>query len=96
MLKYNIISVFFCFAYHISGLINHLLQTEMSCCKYSQSRVSAVGIAMGYGLDGRGSIPIKGKKFSLLPGVQTGSGDHPTSYTMGAGDSFPGGKTAGA
>jgi len=28
--------------------------------------------------------------------VQTGSGAHPLTYTMGTGGSFPGGKTAGA
>jgi hypothetical protein len=28
--------------------------------------------------------------------VQTGSGAHPASYPMGTGDSFPGGKVAGA
>jgi hypothetical protein len=28
--------------------------------------------------------------------VKTGSGVHPTSYTMGTGSSFPGGKAAGA
>jgi hypothetical protein len=33
---------------------------------------------------------------SISPIVQTGSGVHPTSYTMGTGGSFPGGKAAGA
>jgi len=28
----------------------------------------------------------------LLPSVQTGSGAHPASYSMGIRDSFPGGK----
>jgi hypothetical protein len=37
-----------------------------------------------------------GQEFSLLQVVQTGSGIHPTSYTMGTGGSFPGGKEAGA
>jgi hypothetical protein len=41
------------------------------------------GIATSYGLD----------EFHV---VQTGSGVHPTSYPMGTGDSFPGGKAAGA
>jgi hypothetical protein len=31
------------------------------------SRDSSVGIATGYGLDGRGSIPGKGKKFFSSP-----------------------------
>jgi hypothetical protein len=33
---------------------------------------------------------------SLLHRVQTGSGLHPASYSMGTGGSFPGGKAAGA
>jgi hypothetical protein len=32
-----------------------------------------VGIVMSYGLDGRSSIPGRGKDFSLLQSVQTGS-----------------------
>jgi hypothetical protein len=45
----------------------------------------AVGIATGYGLDGRGvtvSVLI-GKKFSPLHVVQIGSDAHPDCYTMG-------------
>jgi hypothetical protein len=34
--------------------------------------------------------------FSLLRRLQTGSGAHPASYSMGIGDSLPGGKTFGA
>jgi hypothetical protein len=44
------------------------------------SRDSSVGIATSYGLDDRGV------------GVQAGSGAHPTSYPMGTGGIFPGGK----
>jgi hypothetical protein len=36
-----------------------------------------------------------GQDFSLLNIVQTCSGVHPTSYRMGIGGSFPGGKAAG-
>jgi hypothetical protein len=50
-----------------------------------RSRDSSVGIAMDYGLDGRGSIPGGGSDSSLLS-VQTGSGAHPASYPMGTGD----------
>jgi hypothetical protein len=49
------------------------------------SRDSSVGIATGYGLH------YREVGFSLLNVVQTGSGAHPTSYTMGNGDNFPGG-----
>jgi hypothetical protein len=63
-----------------------------------QSRDSSVGIALGYGLDDRGSrvrLPAGAGNFSLHHRVQNGSGAHPTSYPMGTGGSFPGGKTAG-
>jgi hypothetical protein len=36
-----------------------------------------------------------GQEFLLLRVVQTGSGVHPTSYTMGTGGSFPGVKRPG-
>jgi hypothetical protein len=44
---------------------------------HARSRGSAVGIAMGYGLDGRG--------FPLLHSVQTVSGAHRASYPVGTG-----------
>jgi hypothetical protein len=40
---------------------------------------------MGYGLDGQNSILGK-QIFSILSGIQTGSGDHPASYPTSAGD----------
>jgi hypothetical protein len=43
---------------------------------------------------GRSSSPGRVKNF--LHVVQTGSGDHPASYPMAAGASFPRGKAAGA
>jgi hypothetical protein len=51
---------------------------------------SSVGIAM----DGKGSIPGRGK--ILHHGIQTGSGAHPAFYPMGTGGSFPRDKAAGA
>jgi hypothetical protein len=60
---------------------------------------SSVGIALGYGLDYRGSrvrFPAGVGNFSLHHRVQNGSGAHPASYPMGARDSFPGDKAAGA
>jgi hypothetical protein len=54
--------------------------------------ISSVGIAIGYGLGGMGSISVRSKKFSLLHSVQTGSGAHPTSYPMGTGNPVPGSK----
>jgi hypothetical protein len=48
---------------------------------------SSVGIALGYGLDDRGSrvrFPVGAVNFSLHHRVQNGSGAHPASYPMGA------------
>ena len=52
----------------------------------------SVGIATCYGLDGPGIESQWGARFSAP--VQTGSGSHPASYTMGTG-SFPGVKRPG-
>jgi hypothetical protein len=62
------------------------------------SRDSAVGIATGYGLHGKGSEfeSWREQEFSLLCVVKTGSGANPASYLMGTGCSFPGGKVGGA
>jgi hypothetical protein len=53
-----------------------------------------------YGLDDRAigvRSPAGGNDFSSSLCVQTGSGAHPASYTMGTGGPFPGGKSvAGA
>jgi hypothetical protein len=64
-----------------------------------QSCDSSVGIALGYGLEDRGSrvrFPAGAGNFSLHHRVQNSSGTHPASYPMGTRDSFPGGKAAGA
>jgi hypothetical protein len=56
---------------------------------------SSVVIALGYGLEDRGSrfrfLPRPGN-FSLHHRDQNGSGAHPASYPMGTRGSFPGGK----
>jgi hypothetical protein len=65
----------------------------------TESRDSSVGIAMGYGLDDRGSrvrFPAAAGNFSFHHSVQNGSGAHPASYPMGTGGSFLGGKAAGS
>jgi hypothetical protein len=54
------------------------------------SRGKSVSIVSDYELDDRGSIPDRGRGFSLC--VQTGSGAHPASYPMGTGVPFPRGK----
>jgi hypothetical protein len=63
------------------------------------SRDSSVGIALGYGLDDRGSrvrFPTGAGNFSLHHHVQNGSGAHPASYPMGTGGSSLGVKRAGS
>jgi hypothetical protein len=65
----------------------------------SKGRDSSIGIALGYGLDDRGSrvrFPAVTGNFSLHHRVQNGSGAHPASYPMDTSGSFPGGKAAGA
>jgi hypothetical protein len=56
---------------------------------------SSVGLATGYGFDGRASILGRARDFSLLNSVQTGSGAHPASYLMCIGGPFLEGKAAG-
>jgi hypothetical protein len=65
--------------------------------KKGRSQNISASIETGYGLDYRGvgvRVPVR-QEFSLLHVVQTGSGVHPTSYTMGTKGTFPGGKAAG-
>jgi hypothetical protein len=60
---------------------------------------SSVGIALGYGLDDRGSrlrFQAGAENLSLHHRVQNGSGAHPASFPMGIGGSFPENKAAGA
>jgi hypothetical protein len=62
-------------------------------------RDSSVSIALGYGLDDRGSrvpFPAGAGNFSLHHRVQNGSEAHPVSYPMGTRGSFAVGKAAGA
>jgi hypothetical protein len=57
-----------------------------------KSRDSSVGIALGYGLNDRGSrvrFPAGAMNFSLHHRVQNGSGAHPASSPMGTRGSFP-------
>jgi hypothetical protein len=59
----------------------------------SWSRVSSGSIVSDYGLDDRAIVvrfPVGAKDFSSSLCVQTGSGAHPASYTMGTGGLSPG------
>jgi hypothetical protein len=55
----------------------------------NKNRDSSVGIALGYGLDDRGSrvrFPAGAGNFSLHHRVHNGCGPHPASYPMGTRD----------
>jgi hypothetical protein len=58
------------------------------------NRNSSVGIAAYYGLDGRASIPDRGKRSYSTP-RHTSCGAHPASYTVDIGGFFPGVKRLG-
>jgi hypothetical protein len=63
----------------------------------SKSHDGSVGIALGYGLDERGSrvrFLAGAGNFSLHHRVQNGSGAHPASYPVGTRGFFRGGKAA--
>jgi hypothetical protein len=74
-------------------LFNLTLITFTSSTTLVRSRVNSVSIVSDYGLDDRAIAvrsPAGGKGFFLC--VQTGSGAHPASCTIGTGGPFPGGK----
>jgi hypothetical protein len=95
--------------YYGQTLIYHIylsfLSLKNSVCNFqriflmNKSHDSSVGIALGHGLDDRGSrvrSPAGAGNFSLHHSVQNGTGAHHASYPMGTAGSFPGGKAAGA
>jgi hypothetical protein len=64
---------------------------------YTGSRVSSGSMVSDYGLDDRAigvRSPTGSKDFSSILCVQTGSGAHPASCTMGTGGPFPWRKSA--
>jgi hypothetical protein len=66
-----------------------LFSTELTCCLYTYYRMWA-GYLSQCSVWLRTGRP--GFDFSYSLCAQTGSGAHPTSYTVGTGGSFPGGK----
>jgi hypothetical protein len=83
---------------HVESILHLCIHFFLNIIYYiilsSKSRDSTVGIATGYGLDGRGSIPGKGQEI-ILRSFQTGFGTHPASYPMGTEGLFPRGKAVG-
>jgi hypothetical protein len=67
---------------------------QLTIYSFWNSRGSSGSIVSDYGLDDR-AIEVRSPTmadFSSSSCVQTGSGAHPASYTMGTRGSFPGGK----
>jgi hypothetical protein len=63
-----------------------VLIEHISSSLSNKSRDSSVSIALGCGLDDKGSrfrFPVRAENFSLHHRVQNGSGAHPASYPMG-------------
>jgi hypothetical protein len=77
---------------------SELVKHEEIYGAYHKSLDGSVGIATGFRLDDRRSEvgSWQSQEFSLCHVVQTGSGAHPTSYSMGTAGSFPGGRVAGS
>jgi hypothetical protein len=75
---------------------NMYIYIILNVCNNSiRSRGSSVSIVSGYRLDDRAievQSPAEAEDFSFSLFVQTGSGAHPASCTMGTGGPFPGGK----
>jgi hypothetical protein len=57
---------------------------------------TSVGLRTDYRIDGRGSIPVRDKDFSLFHCVGTGCRFHPASYSMGTEEFFNGIKRPGS
>jgi hypothetical protein len=76
----------------------NIFSFKLYICRLSvESRNNTVGIATAYWLNDQEIwvwIPVR-QEFSLLHVVQTGCEAHPTSYSVGTGGFFPGGKVAG-
>jgi hypothetical protein len=77
-------------------LVRVLVRVRMRVCVRSQdsSVVSATYLRAGQQRN-RGSIPGRGKTFSLLHNVHTGCNDQKASCRKDTGSSFPGVKGAG-
>jgi hypothetical protein len=78
------------------GIAVNAFESTVSTIQITENNL---GIALGYGLDNRGSrvrFPAGAGNFSLRHRVQNGSGTQPAFYPMGTRGSFLGGKAAGA
>jgi hypothetical protein len=76
-----------CFSFRFCFLFSFPLQMFLNRGYIAQS---------GWTTEGSEFESVHRQEFSFLHVVQTGSGTHPTSYSMGNGGFFPGGEVAGA
>jgi hypothetical protein len=72
-------------AYQASHSSNVTQELSLQCYPHSRYRLNAKGLESRLG-----------QEFPLLRVIQTGSGAHPTPYSMGTGGSFTGNKAAGS
>jgi hypothetical protein len=83
---------------NVAGIVSNeafLFLDLWECIVTTGSRVSSVSIVSDYWLDDRAigvRSPAGEEDFSSSLCIQTGSGAHPASCTMGTGGPFPGGK----
>jgi hypothetical protein len=92
--NYKCIYVSLCMLYSLPISVLSIINNGNNLKK---SRISSGSIVSDYGLDDRAigvRSPAGAKDFSPSLCVQTGSGAHPASCTMGTGGPFPGGKSA--
>jgi hypothetical protein len=84
---YNFIAIILSETFHfIMIIIRETFNFIVLIIRERESRDSSVDIALGYGLDDRGSrvrFPAGAVNFSLHHHVQNGSGAHPASCPMG-------------
>jgi hypothetical protein len=96
MYQSRLVFLIFLLFLSVSALNNfRLLQVILHYTLLCSSRGSSVSIVSDYGLDDRAievRSPAEAKEFYSNLCVQTGSGAHPASCTMGTGGPFPGGK----
>jgi hypothetical protein len=84
---------------HVSAAQNHHQVRYKQITALSQEPAGSVSAVSDYGLDDRVTrvqSPAGAKDFSSNLCVQTGSGAHPASCTMGTGGPFPGSKSGRA
>jgi hypothetical protein len=79
------------FIYEKSSINNNIKDITMNV-----NRDSTIDIAMGYGLDGRGSIPGRGRDFLYSTASRPSLEPTQPPIQRGTGGSFPGSKAAGA